>query len=565
MGEKGYGRKKKRYAAFCPECGKQIPADSVYCEHCGKRIWEEGADYASYEDNGERTVFSLNKKRLFGAAAVFLLFIVLGGLLSRRDWTAEMKNIFYIKDNSAYGYRAEKQESEELSVRYLEKWSDRSSGGLLSGNETENVESDGMRGPGSAPAYSVSGRYFYYTELGMGDSFNLIRTDRKKKETKTLDSGVVEFLPAQEGKVIYRKENEALYYYDGSRKRKLASDAEFYRVSKDGSRLLWITDEDGVRDIYCQQLLDKSEPLRLERNAQLLDAASDLSVILVQKEDGVFKISAKGKKDKLVGEISSAMQGDAESDSFYFLRDGADSTGKELCYFSAGQAKLIDDSFKEILWQGSGVLIYTRTGDDECMMAWGGRTGELERRLALTGQIQADGDRLYFLSTEELPGKNGKPQHELSYVVLTEQEFQVTAVDRGVAEIAYVYGGSVYYYKQMGNNLGDLYRDGEWVAYDVAVGSVGGVPDGRSVLCIADASSSGKRGTLTLLTAEGSRNIADNVRAYSAVSEKEIFILSEFSREKRRGDLLLFDGQKAELLEADIWGYYGAGNSGICR
>lgn len=570
MGEKRYERKKKRRAIFCPECGKQIPVASVYCEHCGKRIWESGTDYAVYGDAAYGKVFSFSRKKLFGTAAVLFLLFVTWALLSHRNWSSEIKSVFYIKDNSVYGYKQEK-EPEEFSAQYLDKWSSRPSGGLLSGREEENEYGDSLRAPGTAPAYSVSGRYFYYTELGMSDSFNLIRRDQKKEEAKTLDSGVVEFLPAQGGRIVYKKENKALYYYDGSRKNKIASDSEFYRVSEDGSKLLWITEEAGVQDIYMQDLSRKSEPLRLERNAVLLDAAEDLSAILVQKEDSVFKVTAKAKKEKLIGEISASMQGDAGSGSFYFLRDETteseteEKSYKELYYFSAGKAKLIDDSFEELLWQGEGAILYKSAGAEGCMITWEGKTGELGHELALPGQIQVSDGRLYFLSKEETPGENGKPEHDLCSVLLTDPELQVTIVDRGVSEIACAYGGSAYYYKKMGGSMGDLYRDGAWVAFDVAVGSVTGVPGKNAALCIADSSSSGKRGTLTLLSAEGSRNIADNVRAYSAVSEKEIFVLSDFSREKRRGDLLLFDGRKTELLEADVWGYYGTGNSGICR
>ena len=573
MGENRYERKNKRRAIFCPECGKQIPVASVFCEHCGKRIGEAGADYAVYGDRTRGAGSSLNRKKLIGGAAVLIFLLAAWVFLPDMIWTAEIKNVFYIKDNSLYGYRSKKQEKspEEFSAQYLEKWSSRSSGGLLTGREEENNYGAGLRTPGIAPAYSVSGRYFYYTELGVSDSFNLMRRDQKKKETKTLDSGVVEFLPAQGSSVVYRKENKALYYYDGSRKNKIASDADFYRVSEDGSSMLWMTKEDGVQDIYIQELFKKSEPLRLERNAVLLDAAEDLSVILVQKEDSVFKVTAKAKKEKLVGEISASMQGNARSGSFYFLKDEAENKEaakeayRELYYFSDGKARLIDDSFEELLWQGGGALLYTRSGVEGCMITWGGKTGELGHELALPGQIQVDNGRLYFLSKEEAPGERGKPEHNLCSVLLTEPELQVTIVDRGVSEIACVYGGNSYYYKKLGSSMGDLYRDGEWVAFDVALGSVTGVPGGSAALCIADSSSSGKRGTLTLLSAEGSRNIADNVRAYSAVSEKEVFVLSDFSREKRRGDLLLFDGQRTELLEADIWGYYGTGNSGICR
>lgn len=567
---------KQEVLIFCPWCGKQISSRSVYCEFCGGYVPDEEAT-SEEATSAEETALTGNEpplqklksmfpnKRnniLLGLAAILAISVII--IAAAGGGTGTKETLFYIKDNSIYGCEAGGQGTEH-SLSYLEKWGSRSGGGILNREKKQDENSGNM-----APAYSASGQYLFYMEQGVKGSFDLTRTHLKKKETKTLDSGVVKFLPVGDGKVVYQKENQALYYYDGTRKRRLAQRADYYRVSEAGDALIWTTEEEGARDIYYQKLSDESEKQRLERNAKLLDASPDLNAVLLQKEGTVYRIINQENREALATEVSETVQADAAEGTLYFVRevDRTPSTSyKELYYYSAGKAALLDDSLKNILWHNDGIVLYIRTDDEQnVIMAADKKTTELLREVVFPEQAVRDGEQLYFLSPDETVGKNGNAVYELCVVSLSgENQGRVDSVDRGVSEIACIFGGQAYYFKDLSSGIGDLYGERELLAYDVASGSVAGIPGSGRILCIADCSSAKKQGTLTMLGLGESRNLLDNVFGYSAVSENEIVILAEYNHEKERGDLHRYDGHKVEIIDRDIWGYYAVSNSGLCR
>lgn len=576
---------------FCPWCGKRVPAESVYCEFCGKYV-PDGEEPGKMEDLGtessgtepagavwgsiKKFLSGRNRKWLAGGAAVLVLLLIWIAV-SGGGTSPEEAEVFYIKDNSLYGFAASGTtgESREYSAEYLEKWGSRPSGGILPGR---GIRKAGMPTgtlaeeliESAAPACSESGRFLFYPSEGAKGSFDLCRTDLKKNETKTLDGGVVSFVPVGEGQVIYRKENGSLFYYDASRKSRLALKADDCQVSWNGDALIWTTEEDGVRDIYYQRL-DGGEKLRIERNAKLLDASPDLNSILVQKEDEIYIIRGQEEKEKAAGEAVGTAGVNAESETFYFVRnvDRTPSTSyQELCYYVDGKTSMIDDSLKEILWQQGGVLLYTRTEDGENgAVAVDGKTVELSRTPVLPGKILLDGDLLYFLSpgesTGESKGEKQSREYELCRVRLGDREpGHAETVDTGVSETACASDGSVYYFKDMTDGIGDLYCDGELIAYDAASGSVAAALSGSEVYCIADCIRSKRRGTLMLTDPAGGRNIADDVAAYSVSDDGGVLMLTEYNRDKGRGNLMHYDGTENRLVDTDVWGFYEPGTGG---
>lgn len=68
---------------FCPECGKEIPDDSVFCPECGARIDEPEENSAVQRNAGQSTVKQVSGKKtvnipvIAGIAAVALVAIVI--------------------------------------------------------------------------------------------------------------------------------------------------------------------------------------------------------------------------------------------------------------------------------------------------------------------------------------------------------------------------------------------------------------------------------------------------------------------------------------------------------
>lgn len=538
---------------FCPWCGSRISADSTYCEFCGKYV----------PDNPEPKKRRISPRWLWAGVGGLLFIGVVAGL-SGATKTQVRESLFYIKDNSAYERECGNGDTREILSGYLEDWNGRSSGGLL--REKSKEDASGL----ITPSYSASGRYLFSLERGAKGSFDLVRKDLKKQETKTLDSGVVEFLPAGDGPVVYKKEKGALYCFDNTKKTKLAESADYYKLNESGDLLLWATEEDGTKDIYLSGFSEKSEKIRLERNAVLLDAAPDFGTFLIQKEDSIFQIDRNGIKEKLVEEAEDAMGADARTNNFYYTKTAGASQNErytEFYYYSSGKSKLLNDSFGQMVWQEDGTLLFTDTqNSSNTMMAVDGVILELGVETALAEQIETNEEHLYFLSPDEADHKTGRPEYELFSVSLQgSEQGRVTSIDSGVSEIACVTDDAPYYYKDPVDGIGDLYCEGERIAYDVAAGSVAEIPSSGKILCIADVSGTGKRGTLSLADSTGLKALADQITAYNAVSENEIYMLSDYNYTKGRGDLWLYNGSTSVPLESDIWVFFETASSGVCR
>lgn len=530
-------------SCFCPWCGHEIPGDSVYCPNCG-----------SYVLDTEKNRRKWKKGILFpmAAAGAAVIVLLLSALL-KSQWDAGSREadgtLFYIKDNSIFGVEpGSGKEPEEYSVQYLEKWGSRNGGGILA-DQADN------------PLFSESGGYLYYPEEKAGGSFNLVRKDLKKGGEKTLDTEVIEFKPVGAERVIYRRENQALYYYNGTRKQKITGEVSFYQASESGDALMWLNESQGLADLYYKRLDSDEKPIRLERNIELLGMTGDFSRIFIQKEDAIYQIANQGQAELLVDEAEQAAGADAEKGTFYYTKavDRTPTTSyKELYYFEGGKGRLLDDSFQSFAYEAEDVVLYTRMDDKlGCYLATNGTTGELGRNVVLPGQIEKSGDRLYFMSEESIQETRGRTSYILCYIPLTSGKREpAREVDGGVSALSCIAGGRVYYTKEAEGGTGDLYCDGSIAAYDVSIASVSVSPESQEVYCIADYNRMKRKGTLIQVLEGDVKQIASDVSGYSVIGTDSIFILSDYSFEKEHGDLLYYDGAELLTIDTGIWGYY---------
>lgn len=543
---------------FCPHCGSEILIDSETSDDCNKI--DSGEELL--EEIPEREEDEKKKRNFLLWGAGFLLLAVLL-VLFRSGEKKKEPLFFYVKDNSLYGtdLKGRKIRVNEYSGKYLENWGAREKGGLLEGRDEKEYEKK------TAPVYSRSGRYLFYPEAMLNGNFYLIRKDLRRKETKTLDSDVIEFIPTRDG-VIYRKENQSVFFFDGNRKKKIASDLSEYRVNEEGTAVIWISLEEGTKDLYYWDLEGKKEPVRLERNIEFLDCSPSFHSILILKENSVYRFNHREKKEKLVDDVKEVALADAEKNRFYFIREDQrkQSSYQELYYYSSGKKRRLDENFKEFCYQKNGILVYKRTNNEkDCMLSVDGKVKELGRTMILPSQAIRDGERLYFMGTD-VEKEQGKLSYELCYVDLRENDFgAVKKIDDGVMELSCVVNKKPYYLKDGSGKTGDLYCDGVIQAYDVAVDSISQVPKDHVLLYLADYSTSRRRGTLLMNQGGKQETIASDISGYSAISKKEIILVPQYNVERERGDLLLYNGRDIKTIDTDVWGYYGIGISRFCR
>ena len=172
--------------------------------------------------------------------------------------------------------------------------------------------------------------------------------------------------------------------------------------------------------------------------------------------------------------------------------------------------------------------------------------------------FDARSNQLYF-SGFRMPGEDGGFYSGIMSVNLADGTGQVREYAED-ASLRLVYGGNVYYLENYGEGDGELYRNGEFVCDDVL--EVWPVPDSNAVVAVTDYDEDSQSGTLKLLPEKGGEAVeigADvdlTTFPFGAYGEDCIFMISDYSSERKSGDLLYFDGKKTRVLESDVTAYF---------
>ena len=175
--------------------------------------------------------------------------------------------------------------------------------------------------------------------------------------------------------------------------------------------------------------------------------------------------------------------------------------------------------------------------------------------------FDARSNQLYFSGFKRMSSEDGGFDSGIMSVNLADGAGQVREYAED-ASLSLVYGGNVYYLEDYGVGAGDkdLYRNGEFVCDDVL--EVWPVPDSNAVVAVTDYDEDSQSGTLKLLPEKGGEAVeigADvdlTTFPFGAYGEDCIFMISDYSSERKSGDLLYFDGKETRVLESDVTAYF---------
>lgn len=173
--------------------------------------------------------------------------------------------------------------------------------------------------------------------------------------------------------------------------------------------------------------------------------------------------------------------------------------------------------------------------------------------------FDARSNQLYF-DGFRMPGEDRGYYSGIMSVNLADGAGQVREYAED-ASLRLVYGGNVYYFQDWNSeDGGDLYRNGEFVCDDVL--EVWPVPGSNAAVAVTDYDEDSQSGTLKLLSEKGGEVVeigADvdlTTFPFGAYGEDCIFMISDYSSERKSGDLLYFDGKKTRVLESDVTAYF---------
>ena len=271
-------------ATFCPECGAKNAGENQFCQECGAPLNGQAPVHIDNAGNRQnpntvrplKTSGGIGKWIAAGAAVVvvagaaFTVPKMLGGKTSDSDG---QKGFTYEKDNALYYTDGKK--TLEL---------------------TDRIRKDSSSNyPISQTVYSSDGRYVFYTgKYDSGTDGTLYRRDLKKDSEKNdteekIASGVSSVYLYGDN-IIYTKEYSGssgyqsdVYLYAKGNSEKICSGASRYYVSKDGTSILWLDDE---QRLYRSPIDEKGEKEKLDSDVtDIVSVTDDLNTVYYQTDD----------------------------------------------------------------------------------------------------------------------------------------------------------------------------------------------------------------------------------------------------------------------------------------
>ncbi|MBR5596861.1 MAG: zinc ribbon domain-containing protein [Lachnospiraceae bacterium] len=103
-----------------------------------------------------------------------------------------------------------------------------------------------------------------------------------------------------------------------------------------------------------------------------------------------------------------------------------------------------------------------------------------------------------------------------------------------------------------GGTVGELYFNDTKIDSDVSVGSVKFLDDGTGVMYLTDLDSENYEGTLKIYKNGKDIKIADDVASYESNESGKIIFLQDYNFKKNRGELKLYSGKEAVLIDSDV-------------
>ena len=212
---------------ICPKCGGNINEGDQFCQNCGAEIKKK-----------KRTK-KIRKKRILIAG---ILVVAVGAAA----WTATSIFQPFNKKESAYVYFSDGQ------YHLLTSLDSDSSIDFASGTDGDYNKSDLVK-------FSPDGKYIYYysqynTESGTGtlcraEWAKLSRNSRRnEKYIDIIDINVSPYFKfVKNNEIIYKNENNALYYYNGENSARIAKSVSSYYTDGDG-RVIYTVDNDDNSD-----------------------------------------------------------------------------------------------------------------------------------------------------------------------------------------------------------------------------------------------------------------------------------------------------------------------------
>ncbi len=373
---------------FCPHCGTKNNAEDLFCASCGGRLDGSAAGAAEAASPGQKAdgqkAGGFGKKGILigiAAAAVILILAIVGiTLLSgKKDG---VNDFYYVADNELYEKSFGKGDPKMVDDGIVE-----SGGPLFAYYDLKLRMSD-------------DGKYLFYPRNYDSDtsSYDLycVRTDKKNAEAVKVASDMMtdygsEYALLPGNRIVYLNNEGSLYLSDfNGEKERIAKDAREMVLSKDGSQVVWLSNEENR--MYFQDLKKKdAEKERLDSNVTYVQAYSDdLKTIVYMKDNALYVIENLKDKKKISEDVENLAVVDINGKyRIYYVKQDPDA--QDIYMWDLVEDDLADSDaqitepdiedyqhteMRQTFW---GVSEYTVTDDDAYYAAYDTYREKLQR------------------------------------------------------------------------------------------------------------------------------------------------------------------------------------------
>lgn len=601
---------------FCPECGTKTSTQYVFCQSCGARIAEPEPEPAPAERRKlPAKLIALGAGIVGAAALVLVLVLVFSGKGGGGKDLA-----LYLKDKEIFYSDLSKADPWQVSARFVDD----------PDIDNEELSRAARYGLGNYFCLAKDGKTLFFPDKvdDSSDGATLFyrNISKPKEDAVKLDSDVIMYCVNDNATVVtYLKGSDyMLYEYDVKKgeKTKLAEDVDFFYVTDDGKKTVFLTDSG---DLYLKAVNKDKEKLASDVD-ELEYYTKDLSAVYYTKEGALYRKDEGKDKEKLASDVSYVVKG-YDSGELYFVKrspdestlmdyvdddmkradeeseqagettweigwrndlreqleeETYDSDGFELCYYDGKEVKTLTDSLiLGTLYSASdaAAVVYSQYNQDEIrkiklseidsiydvwsminesrssagewMLAVKDSASLIEQEDAEDFALSADGKKVYF--RDGIP--EGKSYGDLYVMTVSGGKAEKPELyDSDVYSYRVVFGDRLMYWKDVKNDVGDLYLNKEKVDYEVSVDRTYAHKDTESIFYYTDWNSGKQQGTLKKYAKGKIEKIADDVSQYAALSSGEVLYLYDYSQKYYKGDLYLMKNGKAKKIDEEVIG-----------
>lgn len=337
---------------ICPKCGVTLPDGAKFCGGCGTRLTASQdvpqnivkappkvpvpTRTAEAEAVRPDMGAAARKKpgiKLIAVIAVVLVVLLAGGFLLFGGKSSSGKNAVVMLQDERY----------ELLTN------------LKKGDLTDVSAAKSELYYDSMVRFSPDGKYFYYLTKYDGWTGTLCRAEyaklkegssKNEQYLTTIASNVQSgFWMLKDGSLLYKNEDNTLYYYDGKDSTQVAKDVyNVYQKEDSENEILYTREKDDDSadlDLYYVALNKKDDPTKIDGHVSDVYMTKDFNDILYSKtnDDGELNLYHAGiskEPEKLASDVGNTYAVRKTGQFFYF-----ESSGKTLSLYD-----MVNDPYK---------------------------------------------------------------------------------------------------------------------------------------------------------------------------------------------------------------------------